>query len=562
MNIENIYHRISLKTGLFLVGFTFLSTGLFAQEEWEKNDGEIEDVEIQIVKDREITLPKANRNFEKIPPSGIVRTQPNLEYFFSNLNLPLPALNIRVRPLRMKDEPLNKLYGNYVKAGFGNYATPYLEGYFSNKRDNQMMYGAHFNFLDSRNGPVDGKNSGSGVVNGNVFGKYFGSKVTASGEVGFDRRRYNFYGYPENQEVDADTLKQNFSVMHIQGYLENTQADAKLSYLAGFQFDYLTDNYEAKESEFQIDLNTGFDIGGTTKAEIKSDLDIISQKDALLDVKTRNIFRVNPTLTFEYGGFLINAGFKAIYENDTLGDSDEVHFYPVAKARYQLPSGFTVFAGIDGDIEKLTLRKMTNENPFLMPNAQAFNTNKTFQLYGGIEGSLSSKMGFRSGISVSTYKNMYYFLNSPLDQSKFMVVYDQGSTSLVNIYGELSYNRNEALRFILRGDYWGYDTDEIQEAYHRPNYKVSAISTYKLYDKFRFEAEAYMLGGIKAFDFNTGEDTDLDAALDLNLKAEYLFSKQFSAFIRLNNLLSNEYEVLYNYPSRGLQVLAGVTYSF
>jgi outer membrane cobalamin receptor len=91
---------------------------------------------------------------------------------------------------------------------------------------------------------------------------------------------------------------------------------------------------------------------------------------------------------------------------------------------------------------------------------------------------------------------------------------------------------------------------------------VSAISTYKLYDKFRFEAEAYALGGIKAFDFNTGENVNLDAALDLNFKAEYLVSKQFSAFVRLNNLLSNEYEVLYNYPSRGFQVMAGVTYSF
>ena len=36
------------------------------KEKW--GEGEIEKVEIEIVKDRQIVLPKANRNFEKVPP--------------------------------------------------------------------------------------------------------------------------------------------------------------------------------------------------------------------------------------------------------------------------------------------------------------------------------------------------------------------------------------------------------------------------------------------------------------------------------------------------------------
>ena len=37
------------------------------QREWTEG-GELENVEIEIVKEREITLPPANRNFEKVPP--------------------------------------------------------------------------------------------------------------------------------------------------------------------------------------------------------------------------------------------------------------------------------------------------------------------------------------------------------------------------------------------------------------------------------------------------------------------------------------------------------------
>ena len=553
-----------MKNHLYIVILLLLGGSInysFAQDNWE-NDGEIEDVEIEIVKDREIKLPKANRNFEKIAPMSLSNSQTKIDYKFADLQLPLPSINIRVRPLRIKDEPLNKLYGNYVRVGFGNYITPYFEGYFTSKRSRNQMYGAHVNYLNSINGPVDSENSGSGKMDAEVFGKYFGSKVTVGGDVGFKRRSYNFYGYQEGQPLSTDSLAQHFNDIYLRGYLENTDKSDKLNYYTGIQFDYLKDNYNAEESEVQLDLISQYKLGDQGSINLKSDLDIISQKDVNLDVKTRNIFRVTPTFTFEYEGFLIDAGFNVVYENDTLGDSDEIHFYPVAKARYMLTSGFEVYAGIKGDVEKQTLRQLTSNNPYLEPNTRAFNGYNTFEFFGGIGGALTSKLGFGANMSLSNHKNMAFFINSPNDVSKFLTVYDIGNTTVLNINGQLSYNRNDILRLTLRGDYWGYDTDKISEPYHRPNYKLSTLMTYNLFDKLRFEVEGYMLGGIKAYDPITNQDKDLDSVIDLNLNSEYLFSEQFSAFVRLNNLLSAEYELLYNYPVRGFQVMAGVTYSF
>ncbi len=555
-------NKIKAISAILFLFFVLQTLVVFGQEDWE-SDGEIEDVEITIVKDREITLPRANRNFDKIPPISIDGNRPQLDYFFSNLNLPLPALNIRVRPLRMKEEPLNKLYGNYIKAGFGNYVTPYLEGYFTSKRSKQNMYGAHINYLNSKNGPVDGDKSGSGFFDAEVFGKYFGSNTTVSGALGFNRNNYNFYGYPENVALNTDTLAQHFNNFNVQASLENTNKTAKIQYKTGLQFDYLTDNYEASESEVQLDFIGQFNIGENTKAELITDYDVISQKDANLEVKTRNIFRVRPSLTFSYQGFLIKAGFNTVYENDTLGNADELHFYPTARAQYSLSSGFTVFAGIDGDVEKVTLRKLVNENPFLTANTRAFNTYKTFELYGGIKGALSSKMGFGAGLSLATYKNLYFFINNPIDESKFLTYYNTENTTVLNIYGELSYNRNDLLRLSLRGDYWGYDVDAVtREPWHRPNYKIAATTTYKLYEKIRLEAEAFAIGGITALDVSTDQNVQLKAALDLNIKVDYLVSDRFSAWIRLNNILAKEYELLYRYPTRSLQVMAGITYSF
>ena len=533
-----------------------------AQEGWE-NDGEIEDIEIEIVKDREINLPKANRQFDKIPPSNTTIQKDKLEYFFQSMDFKLPDLNVRVRPLKMKSQKLSKLYGNYVKAGFGNYVTPYLEGYVASKRDKERMYGAHLYYLNSQRGPVNDEASGSGRFDLDLFGKLFHDDFTVGGELGFRNRSYHFFGFEPDPNVIQVLEEQRFNNFYLSTSIENTDADARVQYFAGLKFDYLTDDFDATESEVQFDFRGKYQLGDLTSINLNSDLDLITQKDDLIEAGTRTIFRITPTIHFQYEGFKIQAGFNAVYENDTLGDSEELHFYPEARASYDLTQSFQVYAGIRGDIVKNTLRQLTTENPFLGPNTAAYNQNKTFEFYGGIEGKLTSKFGFGAGVSAASYKNMYFFINDAISEQKFIAAYAEDNTGVFNVFGELSYNTEEKLRLSLRGDVFAYDTpDAFEKAWHKPNYKLTVISSYNLFDKFLFGGEIYALGGLQALDVATGRSIDLDAAFDVNLNAEYLVSSQISTFVRFNNIFGQQYELLNNYPSRELQVMVGATYSF
>ena len=60
----------------------------------------------------------------------------------------------------------------------------------------------------------------------------------------------------------------------------------------------------------------------------------------------------------------------------------------------------------------------------------------------------------------------------------------------------------------------------------------------------------------------TDQKVSLKNAFDLNFKTEYLFSETFSAFIQLNNITSSKYPLFLNYPVRGFQATAGITWSF
>lgn len=547
--------------GLFAM-FLLLSMPVMAQEDWE-SDGEIEDVEIEIIKDLEITLPRANRNFEKITPINIGNGDDEVTYYFNTINFTLPALDLKMRPLRIKDQPLSKLYGNYVKAGFGNYSTPYFEGYVNSKRNKQYAYGAHVNYLNSKNGPVDDENSGSGNLGVDLFGKAFGKHATLTGELNYDRDKYHFYGYDEGVEVDADSIRQIYNTIRLAGSIANTDKSTALQYNLGVSYQNISDDYDAKEGDLNAVLKTSYSFSEDAGLHLGLDYSLISREDAVIST-TRNLFKIKPKVHFEVSGFNIEAGFNAIYEDDTLGGTDELHFFPVAKASYAVSDYLQLYAGIRGDIEKQTYRQMVAVNPYLQSNQPIFHNHKTFDFYAGVDGKITSKIGFGAGFSLANYQNLHYFINDPLDQSRFIVAYDPENTAVVNVFGEISVNADK-LRTTFRGDYYGYDVNEAigEEAWHRPNYQFSILSTYNLYDKLLLGADFYAFGGINALDIsNGGETITLDPAFDLNLKADYLISSQVSAFVQFNNIFGQSYEQYFRYPSRQLQFLAGISYSF
>jgi len=545
--------------------FTFILTTLtfqaFAQNDWE-SDGEIKDVEIEIVKNREIKLPSVNRNFEKIPPLSSLGQKEEMTYFYNTLNFNLEPLDIKIRPLRIKEEKLDKFYGNYIKGGFGNYVTPYFEGYVNSKRNNKYSYGAHLNYLNSRNGPVDEENSGSGVLDVDVFGKSFGENSTLSGAMAFTRNNYHFYGYNEGLEVSADSIEQVFNRFSIDLGLQNAKAESDFDYDLGLIFNHVSDLFEATENQITVKAMGGYSLSYAVTTGIKSEFSSIKQEDAQFSTN-RTLLKVNPYVRFEYQDFLITAGFNIAYEDDTLGSSDDLHFFPLAEAKYPFSSVLELYAGITGDVEKQTLNSITNQNPYIGANQPVYHNIKTFDFYGGARGKLNNDIGYHAGFSIANYKNFHYFLNSQIDQSRFFTAFDTENTAVANVFGELTLSKNK-LRSTFRADYFGYDaSDNIgSEAWHRPNYQLTLTTSYNLFDKVLLNSSFYGIGGIKALDATTNEEINLDAAFDLCLKADYLVSKRVSVFASFNNIFSQEYELLYRYPVRKLQILAGLTYSF
>jgi hypothetical protein len=545
---------------LMMFTLTLIHHAAFAQEPEPDWEGELEEVEVVIEIVRENTVPFANRNFEKIPPRPAEAIVPPIRYDFQSFSFLAPQINPQIRPLKIKAQSPAKIYGGYVRAGYGNFGSPLLEGYITSRKDRDKLVGAHLYHFSSAKGPVDGKNSGSGNTTVSVFGKTFSENFALSGSIDAENRSTHFYGYPEGTEVDASDIRQTYNTFKVGGDISNARNSA-FRYSLGASFNYLADKYDARETGVDLTFNSGYKTGDNSRLNIDAAYVLLNRKDIGIDGKARSLFTVSPSFSFSpIDDLKINLGASLAFENDTI-DKD-VHFYPNISASYPVSPSVDLNASLTGGMEKVSLQSISHENVWIAPNAELHHLNKTFDFTVAINASLGNKVGANAGLSLANIRNMHFFRNTLEDQAKFLVEYEEEFFRRTNLYASLSYAQSEKVKLMVRGDVFAYGRSGSAEAWHLPTYKMNVNASFMVVKKILLNFDVIGQGGMKAHDPITTEVVKLDGAFDVNAKVEYLFSESFSIFVQFNNITGNEYPIFYHYPVRGFQFLGGISWSF
>jgi len=548
---------------LILLPVIGITPALHAQDDWERiEEGEIEDASFIVEKRLEIELPQQRREFEKIPPLPAKPTSQGIgTYNYMSIVPEISNLNIPNRALKLKSQPLERFYGGNVTAGFGNYFTPYLDASLFNKRESKYSLGLKFNHLSSRNGPVDKENSGSSDTGASLDTRYYGEKLTVGAKLKYNRKMVHYYGYPDSLEVNADSIKQVYNGMNIGLWLGNTDKKEDFDYIIDANYNYLNDKrFSMRESKTEINLRSNYFL----KEGFRFHLDVNTMFSSYANPESlsRNLIKVKPYVFYTLGQFDFTGGLNFVFQNDTISTRSSVLMFPFLQAEYNLNDYYQLFLRMDGDVEQVDLQSVIEENPFLNQDLALLHSNRKFGIDWGIRGNVNNYFNFLLGFKLSEYKDLYFFLNDSTTLSAFNMVYDHENTSVMNIYGELVYSRIRNYNLAIRVDYFNYSTKSLAEAWHRPGYQLTGTVRYNLYDKIIVGSNLYFIGGMKAYDFNADEIIKLDPILDLNLSVQYLFSDRLGAFLRFDNITGKNYERYWRYPSRGIQIIGGVSINF
>jgi hypothetical protein len=537
---------------------SLIAASLIAQDK-----GDLPDVKIEIINPLKVTLPRAERNFSKVPAMPLEPIAPPIIYDYSLISFSTPLYSPAIRPLRIKPPEQKESKANFVSAGFGNFTSPYLRGYVSLFPARSVTIGGvSFYHHSFGKGPVDEKNSSSSQTSITANVKASGNKITSEALAGWQARSANFYGYDTAvyKNVEKDTIEHTYQNYFLSAKFSNSKK-SDFNYELKPSFSYLKDNFSARESDLVLGFNSSYKMKKVNLMLIDLSYSITSHKDDSVEAKPRHLFTVTPQYQFSpLENLTVRAGVTVAYENDSI-DSKSFHVYPALSATYSLGKNFSAFGGINGGMEKVSLHTLSNENMWLNANIPIFHTNKSIEFSGGINGDLGSGFNFMTGFAIAQLKNYYLYQNDSLDRTRFNPVYDDVARS--NFFAAVNFDRGN-YSFRVRGDFFDYSTDVQREAWHKPTYKLDAYVVIKAANKLSIVPRFMMLGGMKAINFEKSPDevVTLPSAIDLSTSIEYNFSEKLGAFLRFNNLLNRDYSLLYHYPVRGFQGLAGITWKF
>lgn len=527
--------------------------------------------EIEVVRPYKPILAEAVK-LRRSPDLNTVKTyKAKFNYSLTDRKLDLNSDINKLQAQQVAQEKETELINNYIKGGVGIRTTILGEAYINLGRDEALQAGAFFKHF-GQEGKLKGQQVNQQQLS--VFGRSIGDQVTMSGRINYQRNGLYFYGFdPARPELNLNPDRQTLNFIEAEGEIANKYTDDPdaLSYALKLNGYLWNDKYAAKENSVIINgyLNkriSSFNLGLAASTEFGN------TKDALTSVGN-NLLKLNPYIRLQANGVKINAGINFVQEFGAFSSS---RIFPAVTADFTLiPDYLQLFAEVKGDVNRNSLKQLTDENPFLNSNIEIRNSVEKLSFSGGIKGTGGPGFGYKARVYHKKISDMPLFVNNFANPSRFDVIYDFGSMTLTGLEGEISVQVSNSLKWTGKLNFEDYQPAQETESWFKPQIRISSDLLYNITDKIGLTASVAMQDASKAKVYtvapanpylvpNKANETvaNVKGFVDLGVGASYKINNKFSAFAKANNLLNTSYSRYLYYPTIGANIFGGLTYSF
>jgi len=564
---------MSMKKIKIVLALAFNSSLVLAQSETDKglNAGQV-----NVVQDYKPTLADAIKINTNPAINDSVPAIPKLDYSIINKTFTTDFKVEPITPAKMKGEPLIKLNKNYAKIGFGNYFTSNLEAYIGSGRSKKMNYafsGKHF----SSAGNI--KDHGyAGFSENNVKGQasFFVPDHVIHVNGMYKNNTIHYYGFDkDSNDVKPEyTKSQNRQIYNLVDFnaslLQNTKNDDALYHEFNAGFYHFRDKLKNQENSFNLMAALGKQVGN----ELYGGRLLFNYfgNQSSPDSSEGAIFTINPFVKTSGKAWNARLGMNIAFETD----EGKTHFLPDISGKYNIIQDIlSVYADIKGYSYRNSFRSLTTPNPFISPAINFRTSTVKLDAVAGLRGNINQHLYFNVNGGYKIVDSMALFVNTPhlFDtlQSAFQVIYD--NAKIARFYGELGYSIDNKITVAGWMAFNQYTMESQIKPWQLPALEAGVKGSYNLGDKIILGLDVFYIGTryakVSQFDKLTNEGIDFNIAtrkmngfVDANINVEYVYTKKVSAFIRLNNLAAQQYQIWNNYPSQRINGLLGVNFSF
>jgi hypothetical protein len=532
---------------------------------------------LNIVKKRNF-LPESNDTLQVRP---VFNYEVNAEPF-------MPEYTVSpIKAAALLPDPLPKLYKSYINAGLGTYLSPLGEISITSERSKKGaigLYGRHF----STNGRIKLENDEKAFAgymdnDASLFGKKFIKKSLLEGSVDYTQKTRYAYGYDpgiNGYDPEKGDIRMKYNNIGAKASLSSATLDSSdLSYDVNLRYDYFHHKQNMFQQKVALDgvfakSVKGFYAGSGINYELYMPADSLSADN-------QYIFALSPFIKKANEQWNFKLGFEALRDR-----TNSFHVYPDVEFGFNvIPSYLSFFATLSGYLERNDPLKIISENPFIADSKfpgsgmDAFlfglpDTDHELIVSAGLKGNTGIGGNYLVSASYSMIESMLFYTNvvSPdtvvprAMGNYFMFITDPGS--LLNIHGEMTGEITDKLSFSGAANFYNYSFG--MTPWNKPSWDVKAGLHYNLRDKIIAGAELNAIGKRKNVingDYlsrNNGytrKEIEMPSHFNLNLTAEYRYSKILSFWTMFNNISFKDYYEWAYYPSQRFLFMLGFTYS-
>lgn len=455
--------------------------------------------------------------------------------------------------------PMEELKNNLVKVSFGRFASPYAKLWLNTGRNLNGRAGIDFSHASSSKGYVDYAEWRDDILGG--YGQYFTEDNTFKGNFRFKNSNYFYFADTTviaNPEF-KDSIRNTFTKLEVEGSVVRNYNPEKVNYDVGLKFQGYFDRWDNKDIHLSLMPKMRWKITDMFGANIYS---LLTFSNSTFDTlqQSRFFLDLTPTVDFKYEGLTVQGGLKV---NSFTDSTSKFKAFPVLRANYQLvPEKLSVSAGIVGEMYYLKYYDLIEQNRYINRAPDMRPMRDAANIYLGFDGQFAKYFTFSlRGYTKKVKDQLVYF--NPEGAAYFQMLYDSNFTQS-GAEVSLIFNKNDKIRAGVKGDFRQFRTSNLTANFNMPGTKVDIWGSYNFANKVWVATEIYVFGPRTMSVTSDSLATPIKQGVvaDVNLSAEYRFSKRLSVFLELNNLLDNRWQRWYNYQERPFDIKGGVTFSF
>lgn len=560
-----------------------LSGIIFSQK---KKKEKIETEEISVVKPYAPTVSDA---FKIRVNPGIdsveINQKKEIDYSINSIPVASTFSPAKGKAKTLLREPKERFYQNFVSAGYGNYNTPIIEVFAHSNTSKYNDFGGFINYHSSGGGIKDVQLDDNFLdLDVNLFYKqserYFEWRANAN----FDHLVRNWYGLPEEINFNSNTLKsidenQSYTDLSLSGQIEFFDA---LVHRGDVEFSRFFDKEKSKENNAVISGIVDFPVWNEliyTKISLEFLNGNFDQNYFQTDNIDYTFFNIGLSPNFELlrENLKLNLGANLYYSITDTSDGSKFYAYPNITASYNISDEvFIAYAGVVGDLEQNSYKKYVLENPFVSPTLDIKRTSRQYNAYLGVKGIYNSNFRFNAKVAYGSEKDKpLYKLNPSKTDGRitvekgyeagnsFQVIYDDVNT--ISASAEVIFDFNRAFKFGGNIEFNSYSLSNEDHAWNLPMLKSTLLARY-IHKKWNAGADLFFATDRKdeiiIIPLSTVDSKTNSAYFDVNLNGLYNINDKISVFVKLNNILSDNYQEYTNFKVQGLQFFGGIKYQF